>query len=120
MPPPARGVAQWDASHLTLRFPRRHAAASTVDRRKDACSCNAQLLGGVIDISSLPSLQCWVRFWGHNEASSPYAGCTGLHFDSTTVALPALTTINKCLIFLEREKSIGRLRTSRQPTTASR
>jgi hypothetical protein len=93
---------------------------AAIDWRKDACSCNAQLLGGVIDTSSLPSLQCRVRFWGHNEASSPYAGCTGLHFDSTTVALPALTTINKCLIFLEREKSIGRLRTSRQPTTASR
>jgi hypothetical protein len=44
----------------------------------------------------------------------------GLHFDSTTAALPALTTINKRLIFLEREKSIDRLRTSRQPTTASR
>jgi hypothetical protein len=56
------------------------------------------------------SLQCRVRFWGHNEASSPYAG---LHFDSTTAALPALTTINKRLVFLEREKSIGRLRTSR-------
>src|ERR1700675_1662198 len=57
---------------------------------------------------------------GANEASSPYAGCTGLHFGSTTAALLALTTINKCLIFLEREKSIGRLLTSRQPTTASR
>jgi NO-binding membrane sensor protein with MHYT domain len=44
----------------------------------------------------------------------------GLHFKSTTAALPALTTLNKRLIFLEREKSIGRLRTSRQPTTASR
>src|ERR1700682_4125436 len=63
-PPPARGVAQWDASRLTLRFPRRRAAASTVDWRKDACSCNAQLLGGVIDTSSLPSLQCRLRFWG--------------------------------------------------------
>ena len=50
---------------------------------------------------------------GANEASSPYAGCTGLHFDSTTAALLALTTINKCLVFLEREKSIGRLLSSR-------
>jgi hypothetical protein len=40
------------------------AAASTIDWRKDACSCNAQLLGGVIDTSSLPSLQCRLRFWG--------------------------------------------------------
>src|SRR3982074_1933369 len=44
----------------------------------------------------------------------------GLHFGSTTATLPALTIINKRLIFLEREKSIGRLRTSRQSTTASR
>jgi hypothetical protein len=72
--------------------------------RRLAGQCNAQ------------SLRCR-RTGRHNEASSPLGG---LHFGSTTPALPALTIINKRLIFLEREKSIGRLHTSRQPTIASR
>jgi hypothetical protein len=61
-----------------------------------------------------------VRLFPTRSTSLMRLPVRGLHFDSTTAVLPPLTTINKRLIFLEREKSIGRLRTSRQRTAASR
>jgi hypothetical protein len=62
-----------------------------------AGQCNAQLLGRVTDSSSLPSLQCRGPILEAQRGKLPVRG---LHFDSTTAALPTLTTINKRLTFL--------------------